>query len=58
MNRHHFDAEERRDVSKRDFLDAIKAVLLAPRTKVRAENREPTKAEIEARYRLDRDREE
>ena len=58
MNRHHFDAEDRRDVSARDFFDAIKAVLLAPRGKVRAENREPTKAELEARYRLDRKRDE
>ena len=54
MNRHHFDAEERRAVSELDFGAAIKAILLAPRTSARSENRDPTKAEVEARHRLER----
>lgn len=54
MNRKQFDKTERRDVSKDDLKDALKDVLLAPRGKVRSENREPTKAELGARHRLDR----
>ena len=54
MNRNQFDKTERREVSKRDLLDALKGVLLAPRGKARSKNREPTKADLEARYRLDR----
>ena len=54
MNRNQFDKTERRDVSDKDLKDALKGVLLAPRGKARSENREPAKAELEARYRLDR----
>ena len=54
MNRNQFDKTERRDVSHKDVKDALKGVLLAPRGKARSENREPKKAELEARYRLDR----
>lgn len=53
MNRDEFDKTERRDVSRQDFEDALKDVL-APRGKAGRQNRKPTKAEIEARYRLDR----
>ena len=55
MNRHHHDAIERREASKRDLLDALRRVLLAPRTNIRAQNREPSKEEVSRRYRLDRD---
>ena len=54
MKREHYDETERRPVSAKDFKAALKDVLLAPRTKVRSENREPTKAELEERHRLDR----
>lgn len=54
MNRKEIDKVERREVSRKDFEDALKDVLLAPRGKTRSENREPTKAELERRYRLDR----
>ena len=54
MNRNQFAKTERREVGKRDLLDALKGVLLAPRGKTRSENREPTKTELEARHRLDR----
>ncbi len=54
MNRKEIDKAERRPASRRDFEDALKSVLLAPRTKVRSENREPTKAELGRRYKLDR----
>ena len=54
MNRNQFDKTERRDVSDKDLKDALKGVLLAPRGKARSRNREPTKAELEARHRLDR----
>ena len=54
INRNQFDKTERRDVSDKDLKDALKGVLLAPRGKARSRNREPTKAELEARQRLDR----
>ena len=54
MNANQFDKTERRKVSPKDFTDALKGVLLAPRGKARSENREPSKAELEARHRLDR----
>ena len=54
MNRNQFDKTERRDVSDKDLKDALKGVLLGPRGKTRSENREPTKKELGARYRLDR----
>ena len=54
MNRKQFDKTECREVSKGPFFDAPKDVLLAPRGKARSVNREPTKAELNARHRLDR----
>lgn len=54
MNRHHHDKEPRRDAKRTDLLAALRQVLLAPRTDVRAENREPTKPELQRRYRLDK----
>ena len=47
---------DEREVPVKDFKDALRQVLLAPLTKrPRSENREPTKAEIEGRWRLDRE---
>lgn len=54
MNRHEFDKTERREVTQQEFEDALEAVLLAPKSKVKSENREPTKAELNAKWRLDR----
>ena len=54
MNRRQFDRTERRDVARADVMAALESVLLAPRTGVRSENREPGKAELGVRYRLDR----
>ncbi len=48
------DSIERREVSKNDVEDALKSVLTVPRGQSRSENREPSKAELERRYRLDR----
>ncbi len=54
MNRKQFDKTERREVSKDDFMDALTQILVSGEPKrPRAENREPTKAELERRYRLD-----
>lgn len=53
MNRNQFDKTERRDVSEDDFEAALEAVFLAPKGKVRSENRTPTNAELEERWRLD-----
>lgn len=49
-----FDKNERRTVAKKDVADALASVLLAARTNVRSENKEPSKAELAVRYRLDR----
>ncbi len=54
MNRKPFDREERREVTKDELMGALESVLLAPRGKTRSESREPTWAELERRYRLDR----
>ena len=48
----YFRREERRAVSGRDFSDAVGHILTSPRNKARSENREPTKAEREERFRL------
>ena len=48
----YFQREERRPVSKRDFEDAVGQIMTAPRGKSKRENREPTKAEREERFRL------
>ena len=54
MNRPALEEIERRDVTKADLEAALRDVLLAPRTKTRSENREPSKDEVGKRYRLDR----
>lgn len=54
MNRHQFDKTECRKVSRQDLLAALRGMLLAPRSRVRSENREPSQAELEIRCRLDR----
>ena len=56
MNRNQFDKTERREATADDFEAALKAMFLAPKGAVKSENREPTKAELEARWRLDRKR--
>ena len=48
------DQADRADVPARDLKAALKAILLAPRGKVRSENREPTREELQRRYRLER----
>lgn len=55
MNKQHFNKIKRRPVSEDDLKDALEQVLLAPRGKVRSENREPTKEELEKKWRLDRE---
>ena len=54
MNQKEHAKTDRRSASEKDIKDALESVLLAPRTNVRSENREPTKKEISKRYRLDR----
>ena len=54
MNRNQFDKTERREVTEDDFEAALRTVFLGPRSSIKSENRELTKAEIEARWCLDR----
>ena len=54
MNRKEIDKAERDEVTREDFKDAMRSVLLAPRGKAKAENREPTKEELETRWKLRR----
>ena len=55
MNRDEFDKTDRREATKEDLGDALKQVLIGPaKDRPRSENREPTKEELTARYRLDR----
>ena len=54
MNRSEFDKTERRDVPKRDFLDALRLLVKPATTRSKVERREPTKAELATRHRLDR----
>ena len=54
MNRQEIDAVERQEVDEDEFLAALEQVLLAPRGEVRSENRQPTREELERRYRLER----
>lgn len=53
-NRNQIDKTERRDVTEDDFDAVLKAVFLAPKSERKRENREPTKAELEQKWRLDR----
>ena len=54
MNRKEIDKVERDEVSRDDFEAAMKSVLLSPRGDARSENREPTKKELETRWKLTR----
>ncbi len=54
MNRREIDAVERDEVTREDLEDALAQVLLVPQGSVRSENREPTREELERRYRLER----
>ena len=47
MNRTEIDKAECDEVTREDFEDALKSVLLAPRGKAKSANREPAKAELE-----------
>lgn len=46
---------ERRPVTERDFKDAFRMLLSTVVNRPRSENRQPSKVELEQRYRLDRD---
>ncbi len=54
-NRHRkqFDKLPRDETTERDLTDAMRA-MLGPRTSVRFENREPTKKQLETRFKLTR----
>lgn len=54
INRKAFEEAERDDVTRKDFEDALKQVLGAPRGELRSENREPTTAELNERWKLTR----
>ena len=54
MNRREIDAVERDEVEEDEFFAALEQVLLAPQGNVRSENREPTREELNRRYRLER----
>ena len=55
IDRNQFDKTERRDVSKADVMDALAQILGTDAPKrPKSENREPTKDELEQRWRLDR----
>ena len=56
MNKNQFDKTERREVPEDDFDTALAAVFLAPQGNVKSENRRPTNAELEEKWRLDRTR--
>ena len=55
MNRKEIDAVERDEVTEQDLKDALRQVLLAETAgHPRSENREPTRDELNRRYRLER----
>ena len=55
MNRREIDAVERDDVTEKDLKDALRQVLLGETDeRPRSENREPTREELDVRYRLER----
>ena len=57
MNRREIDAVERDDVIEKDLKDTLRQVLLAQTDeRPRSENREPTREEVEVRFRLERRR--
>ncbi|MCY4356984.1 MAG: hypothetical protein OXD01_05625 [Gammaproteobacteria bacterium] len=47
-----FDREEHEPITERDFTEVVKA-MLGGRTNVRFENREPTKKQLETRFKLE-----
>ena len=49
-----FDKTERDPISEQDFDEAMN-LMLGPQTSVKSENREPTKEELNRRYKLARD---
>ena len=49
-----FKRIKRTEPSEQDFKDALKQILLEPKGEARSENREPTKAELQQRFRLER----
>ena len=53
-NPHHFEKEPRDKPTKRDFLDALKILVRPMNPPPKDENRNPTKAECEERWRLGR----
>ena len=55
MNRREIDAVERDEPTEQDLKDALAQVLLAePSGRPSSENREPTRHELNRRYRLER----
>ncbi|MDE0692583.1 MAG: hypothetical protein OXI55_10120 [Gammaproteobacteria bacterium] len=54
MNRDEINKVQRDPVTRTDLEDALKQVLTAPRGDVRSENREPTKQELERRWKMRR----
>ena len=55
MNRREIDAVDRDNVTREALEDALKQVLLSPaESRPRSENREPTRKELNRRYRLER----
>ena len=55
MNRREIEAVERDEVTREVLEDALKQVLVSPaESRPRSENREPTREELNRRYRLER----
>ena len=52
-HREQFDQEPRDQITEENFIEAMEQ-MPGPRTDVRFENQEPTKEELEARFRLRR----
>ena len=50
-----YEKEDRLEASQKDFMDAMKQILFAEKPEDQhSENRMPTRAELQQRYRLDR----
>ena len=55
MNRDEFDKTEREPVSRKDFEAALRQILASDEPeRPHSENREPSKAELEQRWKLER----
>lgn len=52
MNEKEFEKTEREPVTFADFTEAVKQILLAPVGKAKSENREPTREELEQKWKL------